>query len=187
MKTTVKKTFLDLGEEERWLNEQGAKGMMLLSYDGGLYEFEDVSPAAFQYKVDVPKYAGKEQRRDYLDFLEHAGISVVADYAGRVYLRKKDSGEPFELYTDSQSAERQLKKRTSHFFAIGFPQVALGAYFLVQAALGLESPAAFWITTVFGILFAASGTVFLVLGARARGKGLDGRASSREDRLIWEE
>lgn len=32
MKTRVKKAFLDINEEEKWLNEQGAQGMMLLSY-----------------------------------------------------------------------------------------------------------------------------------------------------------
>ena len=32
MKTTVKKTFLDICKEEEWLNEQGESGLMLIGY-----------------------------------------------------------------------------------------------------------------------------------------------------------
>ena len=55
MKSTVKKVFLDITEEENWLNEQGEQGKMLIGYSNGIYEFEDVSLAKFQYKIDIPK------------------------------------------------------------------------------------------------------------------------------------
>lgn len=186
MKTRVKKAFLDINEEEKWLNEQGAQGMMLLSYSNGTYEFEDMSPAAFQYKVDIPQYSEKERRRDYLDFLEQTGVSVVAEYADRVYLRKKASGEPFALYTDRQDVERQAKKRSSHLYAIGFPQIMLGVMFLMQAFLRHEGPVSFWVPAVFGSLFVVSGIVFLVLGLRAGRKATKGQVPSREERDIWE-
>ena len=64
MKTTVKRAFLDIHEEEKWLNEQGESGLMLVGYRNGEYEFEDVSPARFLYKVDVPGYSG-DKKRDY--------------------------------------------------------------------------------------------------------------------------
>ena len=53
MKTVVKKVFLDIQKEEEWLNEQGENGKMLMAYSNGEYEFEDVSPAKFQYKIDI--------------------------------------------------------------------------------------------------------------------------------------
>jgi hypothetical protein len=34
MKTTVKKTFLDIHKEEEWLNEQGENGLMLTAIMG---------------------------------------------------------------------------------------------------------------------------------------------------------
>ena len=52
MKTIVKKTFLDIQKEEEWLNEQGKNGLMLLNYNNGEYEFENVTPAKYQYKID---------------------------------------------------------------------------------------------------------------------------------------
>lgn len=186
MTTKIKKAFIDLNEEEKWLNEQGAQGMMLLSCSNGIYEFEDVSPAAFQYKVDIPQYAQKEKRRDYLDFLEQTGISVVTEYAGRVYLRKKASDEPFALYTDQQDVERQSKRRSSHFYAIGSPQIMLGIMLLMQVILGHGSAAAFWIPAVFGSLFVGSGIVFLILGFRAGRRATEGQTPSREEQGIWE-
>lgn len=186
MKTNIKKAFLDINEEEKWLNEQGERGMMLLSYSNGTYEFEDVSPATFQYKIDIPPYSQREKRRDYLDFLEQTGASVVAEYADRVYLRKKASDEPFVLYTDRQDVERQAKRRSSHFYAIGFPQIMFGIMFLTRAILGHESPVAFWIQAMSGSLFVVSGIVFLVLGLRAGSKATDGQVPSREERDIWE-
>ena len=55
MKTTVKKSFIDISQEEQWLNEQGEQKKMFIRYSNGEYEFEDVSPAKFQYKIDMPK------------------------------------------------------------------------------------------------------------------------------------
>ena len=99
MKTTVKKTFLDICKEEEWLNEQGESGLMLIGYSNGNYEFEDVSPAKYQYKIDIPNYHG-DKKKEYLNFLEQSGITIVAEYAGRVYMRKNKAYGPLELYTD---------------------------------------------------------------------------------------
>ena len=62
MKTTVKKAFLDIHKEEEWLNEQGQNGLMLIGYHSGEYEFEDVSPARYQYKIDLPAYTGSKKK-----------------------------------------------------------------------------------------------------------------------------
>ena len=67
MKTTVKKSFIDITQEEQWLNEQGEQGKMLIRYSNGEYEFEDVSPAKFQYKIDMPKYMG-QSKKEYFKF-----------------------------------------------------------------------------------------------------------------------
>lgn len=62
MKTIVKKTFLDIQKEEEWLNEQGKNGLMLVNYNNGEYEFENVTPAKYQYKIDLPNYTGIRRR-----------------------------------------------------------------------------------------------------------------------------
>ena len=87
MSTRIKKIFVDIHKEEEWLNKQGEKGLMLIGYHNGEYEFEDVSPVKYQYRIDLPDYSGS-RKKDYLTFLKECGIFVVAEYNGRVYLRK---------------------------------------------------------------------------------------------------
>ena len=59
---SVKKFFLDTHKEEEWLNEQGQNGLMLTRYHGGEYEFENVSPVKYQYKIDQPVYTGSKKK-----------------------------------------------------------------------------------------------------------------------------
>lgn len=94
MKKEIKKAFLDFDKEEQWLNEQGQNGLMLLNYYNGTYEFEDVNPTKYLYKIEIPK---KQNRSDYYEFLEELGITVVANYAGRVYLRKNENDGAFDF------------------------------------------------------------------------------------------
>ena len=106
MKTSVKKTFLDIQKEEEWLNEQGQNGQMLIGYHGGEYVFEDISPLKYQYKIDLPSYTGNK-KKEYLDFLEQTGITVVAEYGGRVYLRKNTADGPLDMYSEKKEIEKQ--------------------------------------------------------------------------------
>lgn len=125
MKTTVKKAFMDIHKEEEWLNEQGQNGLMLIAYHGGDYEFEDVSPAKYQYKIDLPAYTGNK-KKEYLAFLEQTGISVVAEYGGRVYLRKNAADGPLDMYTEQKEAEKQMSKRLSFYFVTAISQFIQG-------------------------------------------------------------
>ncbi|WP_350454590.1 DUF2812 domain-containing protein [Slackia heliotrinireducens] len=182
MRTTVKKAFLDIQKEQEWLNEQGKDGRLLIGYDNGVYEFEDVAPAQFHYAVDLPKYSGSK-RKEYLAFLEQSGITVVAEYADRVYLRKNAADGPLDLYTDKKDIERHLGKSYSHFFTIGAPQLALGSGMLAYTLHELSPINAtdlFPIAVEVGLII--SGTVFLILGVR---KYREQRAAVRTDSL-WE-
>ena len=182
MKSTVKKVFLDISEEENWLNEQGEQGKMLIGYSNGIYEFEDVSPAKFQYKIDIPNYMGKS-RKEYLKFLEQTGISVITEYAGRVYLRKNKADGELELYTESKEVDNQMKKRYSFFISIGVSQFILGVFLFIQMFNYInEKNAPFWILLVYGLGFMISGIIFFTTGICKQKKNLN----SDEDRDIWE-
>lgn len=182
MKKTVKKAFLDVHKEEVWLNEQGQNGLMLTAYHGGEYEFEDVSPVKYQYKIDLPVYTGAK-KKEYLDFLEQTGISVVAEYGGRVYLRKNAADGPLDIYTEKKEAAKQMSKRYSHFFAIGIPQLMVGLIMLVQTLYYVKPEGVpFYITMVIDAGLMISGIAFLVMGIRKRGK----HAMTKEDKDIWE-
>jgi len=171
MKSTVKKVFLDITEEENWLNEQGEQGKMLIGYSNGIYEFEDVSPAKFQYKIDIPKYIGTN-KKEYFKFLEQTGISVV----------NKADGE-LELYTETKEVNNQMKKRYSFFISVGVSQLVFGVFLFVQMFNYIdEKSAPFWILLVFGLGFIISGIIFLITGINKQRKNqvLD------KNRDIWE-
>lgn len=182
MKTRIKKAFLDINEEEQWLNEQGENGQMLIGYRGGEYEFEDVSPAKYQYKIDLPDYTG-EKRKEYLDFLEQTGISVVAEYAGRVYLRKNAADGPLNLYTEKKELTKQMSKRYSHFFTTGIAQFILGIFFLLQTLTQVQTKnVPFYIAVVIDIGLIISGIIFFILGLRKHWK----YSQPKGDKDIWE-
>ncbi|MDO4799145.1 MAG: DUF2812 domain-containing protein [Bacillota bacterium] len=182
MKTNVKKTFMDINQEEQWLNEQGEKGQMLIGYHGGNYEFEDVSPTKYQYKIDLPNYTG-QKKKEYLNFLEQTGISVVAEYAGRVYLRKNAADGPLDLYTEKQEVKKQMSKKYSHFFTIAISQFLFGGFMLVQTLLHTQSRGVgFWFAVVVDVGLMISGVVFFFLGLRKHRK----YSQTREETDIWE-
>lgn len=168
MKETMKKAFIDLDKEEQWLNEQGQKGRMLISYDNGSYSFEDVSPAKYLYKIEIPK---KQNQSDYFKFLGELGITVVAQSSGRVYLRKNEQDGPFDLYTDFDNQIKQSQKRNIVFNVIASSQLVLGIVLLINMVQYIsEKNAPFWILLVFGIAFIISSLVFFLLGRSNRSK-----------------
>ena len=66
----------------------GENGLMLIGYNHGEYEFEDVSPRSISTKLTFRGFLG--QRKDYFDFLEESGI-VCRRVRRKVYLRKNRS------------------------------------------------------------------------------------------------
>lgn len=182
MKTTIKKTFLDIQKEEEWLNEQGQNGLMLIGYHGGEYVFEDVSPSKYQYKIDLPAYTGSKKKA-YLDFLEQTGITVVAEYSGRVYLRKNAADGPLDIYTENKEVQKQMEKRFSHFFGIAISQFVLGAMMLIQTLYNVKPKGVpFWIAVVVDAGLIISGITFFVMGIRKR----KAYTLPKEDKDIWE-
>ncbi|MCI6767123.1 MAG: DUF2812 domain-containing protein [Lachnospiraceae bacterium] len=182
MKTTVKKTFLDIHKEEEWLNEQGQNGLMLTHYHGGEYEFENVSPAKYQYKIDLPAYTGSK-KKEYLAFLEQTGITVVTEYGGRVYLRKNAADGPLDVYTEKKEIAKQMSKRYSHFFAIGIPQLMVGLIMLIQTLYYVKPEGVpFYITMGIDAGLMISGIIFFIMGIQKCRK----YDIPREDKDIWE-
>lgn len=166
MKTVVKRAFLDIRKEEAWLNEQGEKGLMLLSYHDGIYEFEQVAPVRYQYRIDLPEYTGSKKKA-YLAFLEQTGITVISEYAGRVYLRKNAADGPLELYTEPREIVKQMNKRYMHFFIIGINQILFGLIMAIYTlSVVRQRGAAFWVVLIVDVGVLVSGLIFLAMGIR---------------------
>ncbi|MEG2934269.1 MAG: DUF2812 domain-containing protein [Gordonibacter sp.] len=162
MRKTVHKVFWawDFQKEEDWLNAQAAKGMNLVAAGPLSYAFEEGEPGVYTYRLELldnlPWSVGE---REYLRFMEDAGIEQVASMGRWVYFRKRTDGGAFELFSDIDSRIKHLRRiqlialfaLAAEFFAMvvgvpnlvkGSPEMALVVAVLVAAlALATALPA----------------------------------------------
>lgn len=109
MQKRVIKLFTNFEREEEWLNEMSAQGWHCRGYVFGRYLFERGEPGEYIYRIQLLEYpADHAQSAAYLDFLQDAGVEVVASCFRWVYLRKKAAEGPFELFSD-------LESRVAHY------------------------------------------------------------------------
>ena len=104
-------TSFKFEEEERWLNEKAAKGEYLTDVGFCRYVFEDGEPGEYIYRLELLDNSPNHQKsREYLRFLEETGVEYVASILNWVYLRKKASDGPFEIYSDISSKIKHLNR-----------------------------------------------------------------------------
>lgn len=133
MKTHEFHYYMDAEKEELFLNDQAKRGRALTGYFLWRYTFEDCEPGEYIYRIDLLD-GGAQQQREYLDFLQESGIECVERWQNWVYLRRRASDGPFDLYSDNASKVRHLQKLmgfyTSLLFLVGFPSLLNFVIFL---------------------------------------------------------
>jgi hypothetical protein len=111
------KLYSDKDLEQDWLNDMSLKGWGLKKYFLGFYTFEACEPGEYNYQIDLlDKWDG--DKSDFASFMEESGVEVIAQWYRWVYLRKKASDGPFEMYTDVDSKIAQYN-RIKNFFTVG--------------------------------------------------------------------
>lgn len=112
------KLFYDKDAEENWLKKMCLNGWAFKKFFLGFYTFEQCEPGEYNYQIDLlDNWTG--YKNDYAAFMEDVGVEVIAQWWRWVYLRKKTTDGPFEMYTDVES-------KISHYNKIGnFFKVAL--------------------------------------------------------------
>ena len=111
------KLYLDKDSEEIWLKEMAQKGWALKKFFLGFYTFEECAPGEYNYQIDLlDNWTGN--KRDFASFMEESGVEMVSQWYRWVYLRKKSSEGPFEMYTDLESKIDQ-HDRMKKFFQLG--------------------------------------------------------------------
>ena len=111
MRTTIRKLFWawDFEKEEQWLNEMAAKGLSLVSTGYCRYDFEETEPGEYRVAMELlPHKPSHPESRQYLRFLEEAGIETVGSWMRWIYVRKKADGEEFTLSSDRKSRIEHL-------------------------------------------------------------------------------
>lgn len=104
MKHVIRKPYWSFENEEKWLNDMAAQGLALTSYSWCRYEFEDSDKETYTYHIELLDHSAKHPiSKKYIAFLEETSIEHVSTYMRWVYLRKKTSDGPFNLYSDIDS------------------------------------------------------------------------------------
>lgn len=130
MKKKMFKFYSNYEKEEAWLNEMASKGWHCVDYVFGRYTFEKGEPGEYIYRLQLLEYyTNHAESVEYLEFLEDAGIEVIASHVRWVYLRKKAADGPFELFSDRKSRIAHYKRIISmllplalvnYYFSLGF-------------------------------------------------------------------
>ena len=106
MKKTIHKFFSvwEYDKEELWLNEMSANGLLLQSVGFCTYIFEEGEPAKYIYRLELlnPRL-NREEKAQYIRFVEDTGAEHIASLFRWVYFRKEDDGSGFEIFSDLAS------------------------------------------------------------------------------------
>lgn len=110
---TVHKLFWawDFDQEEDWLNDMAAQGWGLVDVGFCRYTFEPCRPGEYGIRLELLEdRPDSPQSREYLDFLAETGADRVGHWFRWVYLRKRTDEGPFELFSDTASRVRHLRR-----------------------------------------------------------------------------
>lgn len=132
-----------LTSQEKWLNKMAQKGYRLVKVGKLLYEFENCSPAQYQYAVEFVADKSKKESQGYKEFLEGCGYKVFykninlnyslgkvrfrpwAEGSGKIattfnkellIVEKENDGKPFQLHTTVNDKIGYLKKWRNIWF-----------------------------------------------------------------------
>lgn len=104
-------TIFNFEEEEKWLNEKSANGEHLTDVGFCRYVFEEGQPGKYIYRLEMLEKGPSHYKSvKYLKFLEETGVEHVASILKWVYLRKKASDGPFDIYSDIDSKIKHYER-----------------------------------------------------------------------------
>jgi hypothetical protein len=103
------KLYLDKDSETDWLNKMSQKGYAFKKFILGFYKFEKCEPGEYIYQIDLlPNWKG--DKAEFSSFMQDSGVEVIAQWYRWVYISKKASEGPFEMYTDTESKIGQYNR-----------------------------------------------------------------------------
>jgi hypothetical protein len=155
--------YLDFEKEEAWLNEMAAKGHAFENFAFFRYTFSDSKPDEYRYQIELLDGGPLSSKDDdYFDFLRESGIEPVTRWGRWLYLRKKTTDGPFELYTDIDSKIGQYKRIAQLFLLFTLIEFMFGILQLsrIPGYLNGTNEGSLWIPIVFGCLLLGLGSLF---------------------------
>ncbi|MGM9662128.1 MAG: DUF2812 domain-containing protein [Oscillospiraceae bacterium] len=143
MKQVIHKVYWlwQFEDEEQWLNEMSAKGLHLTDVGLFRYVFEEGTPGAYQYRLEMlDHWPNHPESRKYIAFLEETGAEHVGSLKNWVYFRKRGEDGPFDLYSDIDSRIRHLQRIAALLATlVACLGVSVLCYFMGMVADGFHS------------------------------------------------
>lgn len=162
MKHIIRKPYWNYEKEELWLNEMSNKGLALTDYSWCRYVFEDAEPGEFTYRIELfDRTVSHPDSLIKLEFFKETGIEFVASYMRWVYLRKKRSDGPFDLFSDIDSRISHYKKVAALWLSLAAMEFSVSLWNLL---FGLFNPARHSTNVILACLLFIFGAIFLGLG-----------------------
>jgi hypothetical protein len=149
------KLYYDKDEEEEWLRKMTLSGWAFKKFFLGFYTFEPCEPGEFNYQIDLLDN-WKAEKNDYVSFMEDAGVEIVDQWGRWVYLKKKASDGPFEMYTDVESKIAHYSK-IKNFFKVFLALEALCFFIELMATIN----SGYYIFGIFTVIAALASLAML--------------------------
>lgn len=156
--------YYDKDAEERWLTKMDTRGYKLEGFFLGFYSFSKCEPGEYNYQIDMlDSVTGRSL--DYKEFMEETGVEVVAQWYRWVYLRRKKSDGPFELYTDKETKLEQYQKITRFFTGLFILEAVC---FVLELMAALETKETLFICFTIFILIVMSAFLHMIFVCRRK-------------------
>jgi hypothetical protein len=128
---------VDFEKEEDWLNEQVAKGLALTHFAFGRYTFEECVPGEYIYRLELLEHSpGHSESISYLSFLAEQGVEYICPWNRWVYLRKKTSDGPFDIYSDLDSRLTHYQRINTLLTPVMYLELIIGLINLLIVLFG---------------------------------------------------
>lgn len=169
MKHIVRKAYWDFEKEEKWLNEMSAKGMALTDYSWCRYVFTEAPNNEYIYRIELLQhFPSHAESIAYIKFLEESGVECVATYTRWIFLRKKSSDGPFDIYSDIDSKINHYKRIHLFWSTFMWIELIIGLFNLIVGVVNLNIDnklGNFSVGNIIeGCLLTSLGLLFLKLG-----------------------
>jgi len=126
MKVT-RKFFIDYEKEENYLNKMSSIGLEFVRFSFFNYYFMDSTPGEYIYRIELlDNLPSHPESKKYIEFLNDAGVEYVCSWFRWVYLKKKASDGPFDIFSDYDSRIKHYKSIMLMFGIISLPVFLIG-------------------------------------------------------------
>jgi hypothetical protein len=107
------KLFVDINEEEKFLNEKARQGYILEKYSSfGVYHFKQEQAQDLNYKIDYRVFTRKSDFNDYIAMFEDAGWKHVygTTYSGNQYFLPISDKTSEDIFSDNLSKAKRYER-----------------------------------------------------------------------------